>query len=95
MSTERPGARESSRPVETRTSHVPNNVGGDTECDRNGSLGSSRLTLVVGLLIVLGCTGLQRFEARANPGYFVRVKVETANLRYGPHRECGAHSVRP
>jgi SH3-like domain-containing protein len=41
-------------------------------------------TLVVSLLIVLGCTCLQRFAARADPGHFVRVKVETANLRTGP-----------
>jgi SH3-like domain-containing protein len=40
--------------------------------------------LVGGLLIALGYSGLPGYEVSANPGYFVRVKVETANLRTGP-----------
>lgn len=39
---------------------------------------------IVGLLIALSCTGLRPVEARAGAERFVRVKVDTANLRMGP-----------
>jgi SH3-like domain-containing protein len=41
-------------------------------------------TLVAGLLVAPSWMGFRSREAGASPAYYVRVKVETANLRTGP-----------